>query len=110
MAYCSLLDDDENVSDPLLGDAASDVEERRGRDTRDDAITIPKALVTPNLLKPLLIVCFAMLCQQLSGVNAGTKHEFPRCPMAQVLTTLQSSTTATISCLRHYPIWARTCR
>ena len=63
--------DEENISDPLLGDAAGDAEERRSRDTRDDAVTVPQALVAANLRKPLLIVCFSMLCQQLSGVNAG---------------------------------------
>ncbi|TFK42786.1 general substrate transporter [Crucibulum laeve] len=54
-----------DVEDPLLDEA----EERR-RDVHQDAVTIPQLFVARDLRKPLMIVCLAMLSQQLSGINA----------------------------------------
>ncbi|EGN96140.1 hypothetical protein SERLA73DRAFT_170556 [Serpula lacrymans var. lacrymans S7.3] len=36
----------------------------------ETAVTVPRLLVTPELRRPLLIIVFAMLTQQLSGINA----------------------------------------
>ena len=38
------------------------------RNDQEEAITVPELLVTPSLRRPLTIVCFSMLVQQLSGV------------------------------------------
>ncbi|KAM6500706.1 General substrate transporter [Amanita muscaria] len=54
-----------DVEDPLL---ESVVNSRQGN--KDAPVTIPKALLSPDLRKPLIIICFAMLSQQLSGINA----------------------------------------
>ncbi|CAL1703958.1 unnamed protein product [Somion occarium] len=62
-------DNDESVADPLLEHSASDVEDQKHKG-RDDAITVPQLLKASNLRTPLMIACFSMLCQQLSGVNA----------------------------------------
>ncbi|KZT66806.1 general substrate transporter [Daedalea quercina L-15889] len=40
------------------------------RNDQEEAITVPELLATPGLRRPLTIVCFSMLVQQLSGVNA----------------------------------------
>ena len=52
----------EGVEDPLLHEL-----EARREDVHVAAITVPQLLVAPELRKPLMIVCFAMLSQQLSG-------------------------------------------
>ncbi|KAI0807088.1 general substrate transporter [Fomes fomentarius] len=63
----------ENPEDPLLG---SD-EERgslnshpREAHQHQAAVTVPQVLLRAEFRRPLAIVCFSMLCQQLSGVNA----------------------------------------
>ncbi|THH31750.1 hypothetical protein EUX98_g2430 [Antrodiella citrinella] len=57
---------------PLLGGMQPDVEEQIAKDpeSHDAAISIPQLLMAPELRRPLTIVCFSMLCQQCSGVNA----------------------------------------
>jgi len=55
----------EGVEDPLLHEL-----EARREDVHVAAITVPQLLVAPELRKPLMIVCLAMLSQQLSGINA----------------------------------------
>lgn len=37
------------------------------RNDQEEAITVPELLATPGLRRPLFIVCFSMLVQQLSG-------------------------------------------
>ena len=66
--------------DPLLGaDVEATEEELEAgtpvpvvevpeRNDQEEAITVPELLVTPGLRRPLTIVCFSMLVQQLSGV------------------------------------------
>ncbi|KAI0736559.1 general substrate transporter [Fomitopsis betulina] len=66
--------------DPLLGADVEATEEDAGtpvpvvevpeRNDQEEAITVPELLATPGLRRPLFIVCFSMLVQQLSGVNA----------------------------------------
>ncbi|KAH9831019.1 general substrate transporter [Rhodofomes roseus] len=66
--------------DPLLGaDLEATEEDIRTpvpvvevpeRNDQEEAIKVPELLVTPSLRRPLTIVCFSMLVQQLSGVNA----------------------------------------
>lgn len=61
--------------DPLLGDVERDAEDDGAGQLKDPedhqaAISLPQLLTRPELRKPLVIVCFSMLCQQLSGVNA----------------------------------------
>ncbi|KAI0948397.1 hypothetical protein AcV7_009153 [Taiwanofungus camphoratus] len=58
--------------DPLLGVGAPDEDEDptvKDPDEREGAISVPKLLTAPELRRPLTIVCFSMLCQQLSGRN-----------------------------------------
>ncbi|KAJ3482500.1 hypothetical protein NLI96_g6940 [Meripilus lineatus] len=58
--------------DPLLGDPDFDAETQRARGASSSgaAISVPHLLGARELRKPLTIVCFSMLVQQLSGVNA----------------------------------------
>lgn len=63
--------------EPLLNDV--DVENDGDDDARvkdpeehHAAVSLPQLFTAAELRKPLIIVCFSMLCQQLSGVNAGT--------------------------------------
>ncbi|TBU28924.1 general substrate transporter [Dichomitus squalens] len=61
----------EDVEDPLLG--ANDERSSLNPDRREDqhhAVNAPTVLRRAEFRKPLAIVCFSMLSQQLSGVNA----------------------------------------
>ncbi|KAJ7236728.1 general substrate transporter [Mycena haematopus] len=53
-----------SVEDPLLDELEAH------RDENVTALTVPQVLAARELRKPLAIVCFAMLSQQLSGINA----------------------------------------
>ncbi|KAJ7168129.1 general substrate transporter [Mycena crocata] len=53
-----------SIEDPLL----DELEARR--DESITALTVPQVFAARELRKPLAIVCFAMLSQQLSGINA----------------------------------------
>ncbi|PSR88841.1 hypothetical protein PHLCEN_2v4990 [Hermanssonia centrifuga] len=61
----------ESSSDPLLGPEEVDVEIQRAKDPEDHqaSVSLPQLLTAPELRKPLVIVCFSMLCQQLSGTQ-----------------------------------------
>ncbi|RDX42672.1 general substrate transporter [Lentinus brumalis] len=61
----------ENLEDPLLDpdDERSSLNPER-REEHQPAVSVPQALVRAEFRRPLAIVCFSMLCQQLSGVNA----------------------------------------
>jgi hypothetical protein len=65
---------DASVEDPLLDELEAH------RDESVTALTVPQVLAALELRKPLAIVCFAMLSQQLSGT-------FPFCARLPVLTT-----------------------
>ncbi|KAI0781229.1 general substrate transporter [Trametes elegans] len=57
----------EDVEDPLLGSAeTSSLNPNHHEHEHQAAATVPQTLVRREFRKPLLIVCFAMLCQQLS--------------------------------------------
>ncbi|KAM5531819.1 hypothetical protein V8D89_014518 [Ganoderma adspersum] len=56
----------ENAEDPLLG--ANDDHDHH--EIQSHAVNVPTVLLRTEFRKPLAIVCFSMLCQQLSGVNA----------------------------------------
>ncbi|OCH95281.1 general substrate transporter [Obba rivulosa] len=64
----------DDAQDPLLSagedEEAVPVEHTAKADEHEAAISIPQLLSAPELRKPLTIVCFSMLCQQLSGINA----------------------------------------
>ncbi|KAI0713278.1 general substrate transporter [Earliella scabrosa] len=62
----------EDIEDPLLGtdDERSSLHPDR-REEHQAAATVPQVLLRAEFRRPLAIVCFSMLCQQLSGVNAG---------------------------------------
>ncbi|KAI0670661.1 general substrate transporter [Trametes maxima] len=62
----------EDAEDPLLGasDEHSSVHSDRRPDGHEAAVTVPQVVLRREFRKPLAIVCFSMLCQQLSGVNA----------------------------------------
>lgn len=65
---CAALNFD--TEDPLLGSDETTVEEDQSlKDSEEHqaAITVPRLLVAKELRGPLTIVCFSMLCQQLSG-------------------------------------------
>ncbi|KAJ7093162.1 general substrate transporter [Mycena epipterygia] len=53
-----------SVEDPLLDELEAH------RDESITAFTVPQVFAARELRKPLAIVCFAMLSQQLSGINA----------------------------------------
>ncbi|KAK7023886.1 25S rRNA adenine-N(1) methyltransferase [Favolaschia claudopus] len=55
---------DDSLEDPLLDELEAHREENV------TAFTVPQVLAARELRKPLAIVCFAMLSQQLSGINA----------------------------------------
>ncbi|KAH8102879.1 general substrate transporter [Cristinia sonorae] len=56
----------DNSEAPLLGE--DEVEDQRVKP--EAAVSISQVLTAPELRRPLTIVCFSMLCQQTSGVNA----------------------------------------
>ncbi len=58
----------ENLEDPLLDpdDERSSLNPER-REEHQPAVSVPQALVRAEFRRPLAIVCFSMLCQQLSG-------------------------------------------
>ncbi|KAI0371781.1 general substrate transporter [Pilatotrama ljubarskyi] len=62
----------EDAEDPLLGnnDESASLNPARRADEHEAAATVPQVLLRREFRKPLAIVCFSMLCQQLSGVNA----------------------------------------
>ncbi|KAI0798098.1 general substrate transporter [Abortiporus biennis] len=67
------LAEDLNVesADPLLQDPERNtLNEDDSHDSHVAALTVPQALTSRAVRRPLTIVCFSMLCQQLSGVNA----------------------------------------
>ena len=58
-----------DAEDPLLGD--EDEADRRRSESPRPSINALKVFAAPDLRKPLLIVSFAMMSQQISGINAG---------------------------------------
>ena len=63
-----------NSQDPLLADVERDADQdplHKDPEEHQAAVTVPQLLTSKEFTKPLIIVCFAMLAQQLSGVNAG---------------------------------------
>ncbi|KAJ8508546.1 hypothetical protein ONZ45_g9191 [Pleurotus djamor] len=72
----TLFDEDEadnTAKDPLLSVHAvedDDVAEARRHEPREATVTVTQLASKPELRQPLMIVCLAMLSQQVSGVNA----------------------------------------
>ncbi len=70
----------EDVEDPPLSDVETDdteplldgSEEIQKQNDKTSTVTIPQLLVSRHLQKPLIIVSFAMLSQQLSGESMLT--------------------------------------
>ena len=58
-----------DAEDPLLGD--EDEADRRRSESPRASINALKVFASPDLRKPLMIVSFAMMSQQISGINAG---------------------------------------
>ncbi|KAF8626160.1 hypothetical protein AX15_005051 [Amanita polypyramis BW_CC] len=56
----------QDTEDPLLDESF----ERLDRSDSNSTVSVPQLLVRKDLRKPLVIVCSAMLSQQLSGINA----------------------------------------
>ncbi|KAI0811033.1 general substrate transporter [Irpex lacteus] len=59
--------------DPLLADVERDADhDTHPKDPEEHqaAVSVPQLLTSAEFRQPLMVVCFAMLCQQLSGVNA----------------------------------------
>ncbi|KIP10323.1 hypothetical protein PHLGIDRAFT_65930 [Phlebiopsis gigantea 11061_1 CR5-6] len=58
--------------EPLLSDVDVENDDARAQDPEEHhaAVSLPQLFTAAELRKPLIIVCFSMLCQQLSGVNA----------------------------------------
>ncbi|KAF9532430.1 general substrate transporter [Crepidotus variabilis] len=55
---------------PLSDEEPESEEPRTPNTTQRGTITVPEVFRRPELRGPLLVVCFAMLSQQLSGINA----------------------------------------
>ncbi|KAJ8462028.1 hypothetical protein ONZ51_g11165 [Trametes cubensis] len=70
----------EDAEDPLLGSEHESLNPNRGADSHGPAVAVPQVLLRREFRKPLAIVCFSMLCQQLSGVNAGKEYS----PMSSI--------------------------
>lgn len=70
LAYASAAPSDD-TQDPLLGagedEEAAPVNNVAKAYESEAAISVPQLLKSPELRRPLTIVCFSMLCQQLSG-------------------------------------------
>ena len=62
---------DENAEDPLLAgdDERSSLNPDRREAQHQPAVTISQAIFRREFRQPLAIVCFSMLCQQLSGID-----------------------------------------
>ncbi|KAI0747840.1 general substrate transporter [Daedaleopsis nitida] len=60
----------EDIEDPLLGGEEHSSLNPDRREEHTAAVNVPQVLLRAEFRKPLAIVCFSMLCQQLSGVNA----------------------------------------
>lgn len=59
--------------DPLLSaddPESGEITPAKADDAHEAALSVPQLLIAPELRRPLTIVCFSMLVQQLSGVNA----------------------------------------
>ncbi|KAI0085424.1 general substrate transporter [Irpex rosettiformis] len=59
--------------DPLLSDVERDADQAtslKDPEEHQASVSVPQLLTSTEFVKPLIIVCFAMLAQQLSGVNA----------------------------------------
>ncbi|KAF4604021.1 hypothetical protein EYR40_001205 [Pleurotus pulmonarius] len=61
-----------SVKDPLLSvnEVEDDEVEARRHEPREATVTMPQLFAKPELRQPLMIVCFAMMSQQVSGINA----------------------------------------
>lgn len=59
----------EDAEDPLLGtdEESTSLNPARRADEHEAAVNVPQVLLRREFRKPLAIVCFSMLCQQLSG-------------------------------------------
>ncbi|KAJ8584458.1 general substrate transporter [Rhizopogon salebrosus TDB-379] len=64
----SSTDPEEQDGEPLLSD--SDSNTGRHLTTHQSAVTIPQLLTSPELRRPLFTIVFAMMSQQISGINA----------------------------------------
>ncbi|KAI0637263.1 general substrate transporter [Trametes polyzona] len=62
----------EDAEDPLLGtdEESRSLNPNPRAEAHEAAANVPQVLLRREFRKPLAIVCFSMLCQQLSGVNA----------------------------------------
>ncbi|EED78836.1 predicted protein [Postia placenta Mad-698-R] len=59
--------------DPLLSaddPESGEITPAKADDAHEATLSVPQLLIAPELRRPLTIVCFSMLVQQLSGVNA----------------------------------------
>lgn len=66
---CTIVVTNDNIEDPLLDtdDESSSLNPER-REEHQAAVSVPEALLRVEFRRPLAIVCFSMLCQQLSGL------------------------------------------
>lgn len=56
--------------DPLLSaddPESGEITPAKADDAHEAALSVPQLLIAPELRRPLTIVCFSMLVQQLSG-------------------------------------------
>jgi hypothetical protein len=75
---------DASVEDPLLEELEAH------RDENVTALTVPQVLAARELRKPLAIVCFAMLSQQLSGTYFCLTFSFASLILPQELTQVNN--------------------
>lgn len=65
------MPDSLDSQNPLLADVERDADDdgdhAKDPEEHQAAVSLPQLLTAAELRKPLIIVCFAMLCQQLSG-------------------------------------------
>lgn len=83
---------DSSVKDPLLSvnEVEDDEVEARRHEPREAIVTIPQLFAKPELRQPLMIVCLAMMSQQVSGINAGMFKRVDCCSR-ELMTPFHSS-------------------
>lgn len=99
------VQDNDEVREALL----EEEEEQRAPAARVKALSVPEVFKARELRTPLIIIIFAMLSQQTSGINAGRCRFFGQA-VRYIDAAAKSCITATIFCRSHCPTSDHTSR